>query len=106
MGQELQLWKMSVSEGAPLADSSSKLGTPSPLPGLIIAIAESVALCWSESNVNENTAMLISYILAKEEFTSVQLKQSSGSITPLIILGDSFFLPCVLGVIRQLSKFQ
>lgn len=45
MGQELQLWKTSVSEGAPLADPSSKFGTPYPLPELIIATAESVALC-------------------------------------------------------------
>lgn len=98
MGQGLQLWKTSVSEETPLADPSSRLGTPSPLPGLMITTAESVALCWAGSYVNESTAVWISCILTKEEFTSVQLKQSSGSITPLIILDDPFFLPGALGI--------
>lgn len=45
MGQELRLWKTSVPEAAPLADPISRLGTSSPLPGLMITTAEYVALC-------------------------------------------------------------
>lgn len=109
MGRDLQLWETSIAQEAPLADSAVAGSVP-----LLLLSLGSFLLPPNLWHYVELTTTLMrvqpsesAASWVKKHSLLMKLKQLSGSsIAALVILDDPFFVPCVVGVMGQLSAFQ